>query len=147
MTGVQTCALPIWGIAAILAGKEQKLYLGNLDARRDWGYAPEYVEAMWRMLQQPEPGDYVVATGEMHSVREFVAAAFAHVGRDWQDFVEIDPRYFRPTEVDELLGDASHAREVLGWAPRVTFGELVRLMVEADLREAGLDPDKHLVGA
>ena len=133
------------GIAAILAGREQKLYLGNLDARRDWGYAPEYVDAMWRMLQQPEPGDYVVATGEMHTVREFVEAAFAHVGRDWQDFVEIDPRYFRPTEVDELCGDASRARDELGWQPTVTFGELVRLMVEADLRDAGLDPAAHMV--
>ncbi len=133
------------GIAAILAGKEQKIYLGNLDARRDWGYAPEYVEAMWLMLQQPAPDDYVVATGEMRSVREFVALAFALVGRDWQEFIEIDPRYFRPTEVDELRGDASKAREQLGWQPRTSFTELVRLMVEGDLREAGLDPDHHMV--
>ena len=133
------------GIAAILAGTEEKLYLGNLDARRDWGYAPEYVEAMWLMLQQPEPEDYVVATGEMHSVREFVELAFSLVERDWQEFVEIDPRYFRPTEVDELQGDASRARERLGWVPRVTFGELVGLMLEADLREAGLDPDQLMV--
>jgi GDPmannose 4,6-dehydratase len=132
-------------IAAIIAGREQKLYLGNLDARRDWGYAPEYVEAMWLMLQQPGPDDFVVATGEMHSVREFVELAFRHVGRDWQEFVEIDPRYFRPTEVDELCGDASKAREILGWQPKTTFADLVRLMVEADLRDGGLDPDAHMV--
>jgi GDPmannose 4,6-dehydratase len=135
------------GIASIIAGQEDKLYLGNLDARRDWGYAKEYVEAMWLMLQQPEARDYVIATGEMHSVREFVERAFALVGRDWQAFVEIDPRYFRPTEVDELRGDASLARERLGWQPRTTFEELVRLMVEADLREAGLDPAEHMVEA
>ncbi|MEP7081428.1 MAG: GDP-mannose 4,6-dehydratase [Chloroflexota bacterium] len=133
------------GIASILAGTEKKLYLGNLDARRDWGYAPEYVEAMWLMLQQPEPDDYVVATGEMHSVREFVELAFGLVGLDSQDYVEIDPRYFRPTEVDELCGDSSKARERLGWQPRTTFDQLVRLMVEADLREAGVDPDRHMV--
>jgi len=135
------------GIAAILAGREEKIYLGNLDARRDWGYAPEYVEAMWLMLQQPAPDDYVIATGEMHSVREFVELSFELVGWDWHDFVEIDPRYLRPTEVDELCGDASKARETLGWRPRTTFRELVRLMVEADLREADLDPDQHLVAA
>jgi GDPmannose 4,6-dehydratase len=135
------------GIAAIIAGQEDKLYLGNLEARRDWGYAPEYVEAMWLMLQQPEARDYVIATGEMHSVREFVELAFSLVGRDWQEFVEIDPRYFRPTEVDELRGDASLARERLGWQSRTTFAELVRLMVEADLREAGLDPTEHMVEA
>ena len=132
------------GIAAILAGTEQKLYLGNLDARRDWGYAPEYVDAMWRMLQQPGPDDFVVATGEMHSVREFVELAFGLVDRDWREFVEIDPRYFRPTEVDELCGDASKARERLGWEPRTGFSDIVRLMLESDLREAGLDPDGHL---
>jgi len=135
------------GIASIIAGEESKLYLGNLDARRDWGYAKEYVEAMWLMLQQPEARDFVIATGEMHSVREFVALAFSLVGRDWQEFVEIDPRYFRPTEVDELRGDASLARERLGWEPRTTFAELVRLMVDADLREAGLDPAEHMVEA
>jgi GDPmannose 4,6-dehydratase len=133
------------GIAAILAGTEQKLYLGNLDAQRDWGYAREYVEAMWLMLQQPEPDDYVVATGEMHSVREFVELAFGLVGRDWSDFVEIDPRYFRPTEVDQLCGDASKARAVLGWQSRTTFPALVRLMLEADLKEAGLEPQDHIV--
>ena len=133
------------GIAALLAGTEQKLYLGNLDAHRDWGYAPEYVEAMWLMLQQPEPDDYVIATGETHSVREFVELAFALVGRDWREFVEIDPRYFRPTEVDLLCGDPSKARDRLGWLPKTAFAELVRLMVEADLREVGLDPNAHMV--
>jgi len=133
------------GIAAILAGTEDKLYLGNLDARRDWGYAPEYVEAMWRMLQHDRPDDFVVATGEMHSVREFARLAFATVGLDWEDHVVVDPRYFRPTEVDELCGDATKAREVLGWRPRTTFPELVRIMVEADLIERGLDPARHLV--
>jgi len=133
------------GIAAILAGTEDKLYLGNLDARRDWGYAPEYVEAMWRMLQHDQPDDFVVATGEMHSVREFARLAFATVGLDWEDHVVVDPRYFRPTEVDELCGDATKAREVLGWRPRTTFPELVRIMVEADLIERGLDPARHLV--
>jgi GDPmannose 4,6-dehydratase len=132
------------GIASILAGAEKKIYLGNLDARRDWGYAPEYVEAMWLMLQQPDPDDYVIATGEMHSVRDFVRLAFELVGLDWQEFVAIDPRYFRPTEVDELCGDASKARNQLGWGPRVTFNELVRLMVESDLLEAGLNPTEHL---
>jgi len=135
------------GIAAILAQREEKLYLGNLDARRDWGYAPEYVEAMWLMLQQPVPDDFVVATGEMHSVREFVELAFSLVGLHWQDYVEIDPRYFRPTEVDELRGDATKARERLGWQPRITFTELVGLMLAADLREAGLDPDQLMSAA
>jgi GDPmannose 4,6-dehydratase len=132
------------GLAAILAGREQKLYLGNLDARRDWGYAPEYVEAMWLMLQAPEPDDYVVATGEMHTVREFVEAAFSLAGLDWRDNVVIDPVYFRPTEVDELCGDSSKAAAKLGWRPRVGFAELVRIMVEADLRDAGLDPSQYL---
>ena len=135
------------GIAAILAGKAEKLYLGNLEARRDWGYAPEYVEAMWLMLQQPEPDDFVIATGEMHSVRELVAAAFALVGLDPEKHVEIDARYFRPTEVDELCGDASKALRVLGWQPRTTFHDLVQLMLEADLREAGLDPETLLRGS
>ena len=127
-------------VAAILAGRQEKVFLGNLDARRDWGYAPEYVEAMWLMLQQQAPGDFVVATGEMHSVREFVAEAFGVSGLDWERHVEIDPRYFRPTEVDELCGDASKAGSELGWQPRTTFHELTRLMLEADIREAGLDP-------
>jgi len=128
------------GIAAILAGTEELLYMGNLEARRDWGYAPEYVEAMWRMLQQDQPDDYVIATGEMHSVREFVDVAFGLVGLDWERHVRTDERYFRPTEVDELCGDATKAERVLGWRPQVTFAGLVRLMLEADLREAGIDP-------
>ena len=128
------------GLAAILAGREQKLYLGNLDARRDWGYAPEYVEAMWLMLQAPEPDDYVVATGEMHTVREFLEVAFELVGLDWEKHVEIDPRYFRPTEVDELCGDASKARLAVGWQPRTCFRDLVKIMVRSDLAEEGLDP-------
>jgi GDPmannose 4,6-dehydratase len=132
------------GVAAILAGKASRLYLGNLDARRDWGYAPEYVEAMWLMLQHDRPDDFVIATGEMHTVREFVDLAFALVGRDWRDFVVLDERYLRPTEVDEIQGDATKAREVLGWQPRVTFPELVRLMLEADLLEANVDLDRAL---
>jgi len=120
-------------VARIKMGLQQKLYLGNLDAKRDWGYAPEYVEAMWLMLQQDRPDDYVIATGETHTVREFVEAAFAHVGLDWQHYVEQDPRYFRPAEVDLLLGDPTKAREKLGWQPRVTFKELVKIMTDADL--------------
>jgi GDPmannose 4,6-dehydratase len=120
-------------VAHILAGLEDKLYLGNLDAKRDWGYAKEYVEAMWLMLQQEQPDDYVIATGETHSVREFLEAAFGHVGLDWQKFVVHDPRYLRPAEVDLLVGDASKARRQLGWQPKTTFNELVRLMVEADM--------------
>jgi GDPmannose 4,6-dehydratase len=132
------------GVAAIVAGRADKLYLGNLDAKRDWGYAPEYVEAMWRMLQQDEPGDYVIATGEMHAVREFVSVAFGLVGLDWERYVEVDPRYFRPTEVDELCGDASRARRTLGWVATTGFDGLVRIMLEADLRDAGLEPADHL---
>jgi GDPmannose 4,6-dehydratase len=128
------------GIASILTGEEKHLYMGNLEARRDWGYAPEYAEAMWRMLQQDSPDDYVIATGEMHSVQELVEVAFGLAGLDWQAHVRIDERYFRPTEVDELCGDASKAARVLGWRPSVTFHQLVRIMLEADLREAGLDP-------
>jgi GDPmannose 4,6-dehydratase len=119
-------------VARIRAGLQQKLYLGNLDARRDWGYAPEYVEAMWRMMQQEKPDDFVVATGETHTVREFVETAFEHAGLDWTRYVEIDPRYFRPTEVDVLQGDASKAERELGWKPKVKFDGLVRLMVDAD---------------
>ncbi len=132
------------GLAAILAGHGGKVFLGNLDARRDWGYAPEYVEAMWLMLQQPEPGDFVIATGEMHSVREFCEVAFGLVGCDWGEFVEVDPSYLRPTEVDELCGDSGKAARDLGWRPATTFAELVRIMVTADLREAGLDPAAHM---
>ncbi len=121
-------------VARIKLGLQAKLYLGNLEARRDWGYAPDFVAAMWLMLQQDAPDDYVLATGETHSVREFLEAAFAHVDLDWRQYVEIDPRYFRPTEVDALQGDAGKARRLLGWEPKVSFGELVRLMVAADLQ-------------
>jgi len=125
-------------VAAILAGKQDSLYLGNLDSKRDWGYAPEYVEAMWTMLQQEKPTDYVISTGESHTVREFLDEAFGYVGKDWQQYVKIDPRYFRPTEVDYLLGDSSKAAAAFGWKPRVHFHELVRIMVDADLELAGL---------
>jgi GDPmannose 4,6-dehydratase len=121
-------------VARIHSGLQNKLYLGNLDAKRDWGYTPEYVEAMWRMMQLDEPDDFVVATGETHTVSEFVQTAFEYVGLDWRKWVEIDPRYFRPTEVDLLQGDASKARRVFGWEPKVKFEKLVRLMVDADLQ-------------
>ena len=123
-------------VAEILAGRQHKLYLGNLDAKRDWGYAADYVRGMWLMLQHPEPDDYVLATGETHSIREFLDEAFSHAGLDWREFVETDPRYFRPTEVDLLMGDASKARRKLGWEPTATFKELVRMMVEADIEAA-----------
>ncbi len=120
-------------IARIKRGLQGKVYLGNLESRRDWGYAPEYVEAMWRMLQQDEPGDYVVATGESHSVEEFVNDAFAHAGLDWRAYVEIDPRYFRPAEVNDLVGDASKAKAELDWNPTIRFPELVRILVDSDI--------------
>jgi GDPmannose 4,6-dehydratase len=120
-------------VAHIQAGLQDKLYLGNLDAKRDWGYAKEYVEAMWRMLQQDEPDDYVIATGETHSVREFVEEAFAYAGLDWHVSVEIDPKYYRPSEVDLLVGDASKAKRLLEWEPKTTFKDLVNLMVDADI--------------
>ena len=125
-------------LAAIRSGKQKRLYLGNLDSRRDWGYAPEYVEVMWRMLQQDQPKDYVIGTGESHSIREFLDEAFGYAGMDWHQFVEIDPRYFRPTEVDYLLSDPSRSRNELGWEPKVRFHELVRIMVDADLELQGL---------
>jgi GDPmannose 4,6-dehydratase len=121
------------GAAAIKLGLEEELALGNLDAARDWGYAQDYVEAMWLMLQQDEPGDYVIATGEAHTVRELVELAFKRVGLSWEDHVRIDPRFFRPAEVEHLIGDAAKAREKLGWEPRTSFEELVNLMVDADL--------------
>jgi GDPmannose 4,6-dehydratase len=121
-------------VGAIKAGRQDLLHLGNLEARRDWGFAPDYVRAMWLMLQQPRPDDYVVATGEAHSVREFLEAAFSCAGLDWERYVRISPRYYRPTDVDLLVGDASKARKVLGWTPSVSFKELVELMVEADVR-------------
>jgi GDPmannose 4,6-dehydratase len=120
-------------VAHIKAGLQEKLYLGNLDAKRDWGFAKEYVEAMWLILQQPEPDDYVIATNETHSVREFLEVAFGHVGLDWQKHVEIDSRYYRPAEVELLIGDYSKARKKLGWEPKTKFAELVRIMVDADL--------------
>ena len=145
-------------VARILAGKEDCLYMGNMDARRDWGYAPDFVEAMWRMLQHPTPEDFVIATGEMHSVREFIERAFALVHRPlaWQGkaekevgkcaktgrvLVRVDPRYYRPAEVEQLLGNPAKARRKLGWTPTVKFPELVRIMVAGDLKNEGLDPE------
>jgi GDPmannose 4,6-dehydratase len=126
-------------LAAILAGKQDTLYLGNLDAKRDWGYAPDYVAAMWKMLQHDEPGDFVIGTGEAHSVREFLDEAFGYVNLDWHDYVKIDPRYFRPTEVDYLLADYSKASNLFHWEPRVYFKDLVRIMVDADMEFMGLE--------
>ncbi|NEO20202.1 MULTISPECIES: GDP-mannose 4,6-dehydratase [unclassified Moorena] len=127
-------------LARIVAGQQKKLYLGNLDARRDWGYAKDYVRAMWLMLQQDEPDDYVVATGQTQSIREFLDIAFGLVNLDWQQYVEIDPRYFRPAEVDLLLGDATKANTILGWQPSVSFKQLVEIMVNADLQALGIMP-------
>jgi GDPmannose 4,6-dehydratase len=120
-------------LARIKAGLQKELYLGNLEAKRDWGYAPEYVEAMWLMLQQEQAGDYVIATGETHSVQEFLEQAFGYAKLDWKDYVKIDPRYYRPAEVDLLIGDAAKAKKILGWQPKTTFAELVRIMVQADI--------------
>lgn len=120
-------------VAHIKAGLQDKLYLGNLDAKRDWGYAKEYVEAMWLMLQQDEPDDYVIATNETHSIKEMLEVAFTHAGLNWGDYVEIDPRYYRPTEVDLLIGDYSKAKEKLGWEPKTKFEDLIKLMVTADM--------------
>ena len=127
-------------IAHILGRKERYVYLGNLEAKRDWGYAPEYVEAMWLMLQQDVADDFVMGTGESHSVKEFLIEAFAYAGLDWQEHVKTDPRYFRPLEVELLVADASKARARLGWRPKITFKELVRVMVDADMQAAGLEP-------
>ena len=120
--------------ARIKLGLQHELFLGNLEAKRDWGFAGDYVEAMWLMLQQPAPDDYVIATGETHTVKEFLDVVFGHVGLDWKRHVKIDPRYYRPTEVDLLIGDASHAKKKLGWEPKIRFTELAVMMVEADLR-------------
>jgi GDPmannose 4,6-dehydratase len=120
-------------VARIKAGVQKKLYLGNLDAKRDWGYAPEFVEAMWLMLQQDKPDDYVVATGETHTIRDFLDLSFGHAGLEWQKYVEIDPKYYRPAEVDVLIGDASKAKKQLGWIPKTKFPELVRIMTDADI--------------
>jgi len=122
-------------VARIKHGVQHKLFLGNMEARRDWGFAPDYVEAMWMMLQQDTPDDYVIGTGEAHTVREFVELAFAHADLDWREYVEVDARYFRPAEVDYLCADPSKARKLLGWEPKVTFNELVRIMVDADLKD------------
>ena len=146
-------------VARILAGKDDCLYMGNIDARRDWGYAPDFVEGMWRILQQAKPDDYVLATGEMHTVREFIERSFALVGRSiaWQGkgvkevgkcaktgrvLVRMDPRYYRPAEVEQLLGNPAKAKRKLGWTPTVKFHELVRLMIESDLKNEGLDSEK-----
>jgi GDPmannose 4,6-dehydratase len=126
-------------LAHIVAGKQKALYLGNLDARRDWGYAPDYVAAMWKILQHDQPDDFVIGTGEAHSVREFLDEAFSYAGLDWNEYVKIDTRYFRPTEVDYLQADASRAMKTLGWEPRVLFRDLVRVMVDADLELLGLE--------
>jgi GDPmannose 4,6-dehydratase len=125
------------GVADIVTGRADKLHLGNLDARRDWGFAGDYVEGMWRMLQHDTPDDFVLATGEAHTVREFCDAAFGHVGLDYHDHVVVDERFFRPAEVDYLLGDATKAHDTLGWSATTTFGDLVTMMVDADLRAAG----------
>ena len=122
-------------VAAIKKGKQKELYLGNLDAKRDWGYAPEYVEGMWRMLQQPAGDDYVLATNETHTVREFIEAAFGHVGLDWKEFVKYDARYERPAEVELLIGNPAKAKASLGWEPKVLFADLVRIMVDADMND------------
>ena len=124
-------------VARIAAGLQSELYLGNLDARRDWGYAPEYTDAMWRMLQADEPNDYVVATGTSYSVGDFVRMAFEHAGLDWEKHVKFDPRYLRPTEVDDLIGDASRAQEILGWQAQTYTPELVKIMVDADRARLG----------
>jgi GDPmannose 4,6-dehydratase len=127
-------------LARIVAGQQKKLFMGNLDARRDWGYAKDYVRAMWLMLQQEQADDYVVATGETHSVQEFLDLAFGYVNLNWQDYVEFDERYLRPAEVDLLIGDPTKAKQTLGWEPSVSFEQLVSLMVEADLKALGLVP-------
>lgn len=131
-------------LARICKGTQKELFLGNLDAKRDWGYAKDYVEAMWLMLQQPTGDDYVVATGETHSVKEFLGESFKSVGLNYQDFVKYDPRYDRPTEVDLLIGDATKAKTKLNWTPKTSFKQLVRIMVEADLKAEGLQPEKFL---
>jgi GDPmannose 4,6-dehydratase len=131
-------------VARILAKKQNELFLGNIDAKRDWGYAKDYVHAMWLMLQQQTPDDYVISTGETHSVQEFLEIAFGMVGRDYKEYVKVDPKYYRPTEVDLLIGDCSKAKKELGWKPTVTFKELVQMMVASDMRQEGLDPEKFI---
>ena len=128
------------GIANIIAKKEKSLYLGNLEAKRDWGYAPEYVECMWQMLQNSEPEDFVIGTGKAHSVREFLEEAFSYAGLDMEEHVRIDSRYFRPTEVEELVSDPAKAGKKLNWNPKIKFNDLVKIMVDADMRAVGLEP-------
>ena len=127
-------------IAAILAKKQNYLYLGNLEAKRDWGFAPEYVEAMYKILQQDNPDDFVLGTGESHSVKEFVEETFSYAGLDWNKYVKIDQRYLRPTEVEDLVADITKSKEKLNWQPKVTFNDLVKIMVDADMRAIGLEP-------
>ena len=127
------------GIAMILAGKQRYLFLGNLEPKRDWGFAPEYVEMMWKMLQNDTPGDFVIGTGESHSIKQFIEEAFLYSGLDWREYIKIDPKYFRPTEVGALRADSTNARKSLGWEPRVKFDALVRIMVDADMRRLGLE--------
>jgi len=126
------------GLANILAQNRKKIYLGNLDAKRDWGYSPEYVEAMWLMLQQDKPDDYVLGTGETHSVKEFLEGAFSYLNLDWEEYVEIDPKYFRPMEVEVLKADSSKAKKNLNWTPRISFEDLIKIMADADLKAIGL---------
>ena len=128
-------------VSRISRGLQDKLYLGNLDSKRDWGYAKDYVEGMWLMMQQDNPDDYVLATGETHTIREFCEEAFGYVGLDYKDYVEVDPRYFRPSEVDLLIGDPSKAKKVLNWEPKVKFRELVKIMMDADLELAEQEAD------
>ena len=128
------------GIARIKAGLDKKIYLGNIEAQRDWGFAPEYVESMWNILQQEKPDDFVIGTGETHSVKEFLQEAFSYVGLNWQDYVQVDLFYLRPTEVNTLLSDPKKAKEKLGWEPKVKFRDLVKIMIDADMRALGLTP-------
>lgn len=128
------------GVSSIISGKQKYLYLGNLDARRDWGYTPEYVEFMWSILQNSIPDDFVIGTGESHSVMDFMEKAFSYAGMDYQDHVRIDPKYFRPTEVVDLIADSSKARKTLGWNPKIAFNDLVKIMIDADMRSQGLEP-------
>jgi GDPmannose 4,6-dehydratase len=131
-------------VARIAAGQQSELYMGNLDAVRDWGYAPEYVEAMWRMLQHDEPQDYVVATGTAYSVKDFLEFSFSHVGLDWQNYVKFDERYLRPTEVDSLIGNASKAQELLGWVPSVLTPRLAQIMVDADVKALAVEGSRYV---
>jgi GDPmannose 4,6-dehydratase len=131
-------------LARIVKGEQEHLYLGNLEAKRDWGYAKDYMEAVWKMVQHDDPQDFVIATGETHSIKEFLDEAFGIVDRDWNDFVRIDPKYYRPTEVDLLIGDPAKAKKELDWEPKMSFKELVRHMVIEDLRLVNLDPEKFV---